>query len=348
MTDELVVCSLEPWDEVKRRNQLLVERLLRSYPHLRVLFVEPAHDLLHVGRPNRSRLRRLDERLWLFRPTKAAPRRLGGYADASLCRQVRRALRALHFGSPAIWINDSTYAPLAERGWPTVYDITDDWLLARAAPHELARRVRLEERLLLAADEVVVCSPALALSRGAARPVTLVPNGVDLEHFRRPRARPRDLPDAAVYVGTLHDERVDVDLVLQLAAQTPVVLVGPDALQPASRRRLVDAGVKLLGARAYADVPAYFQHAEVVIVPHVVSPFTESLDPIKAYEIAAVGRPAVATDVSGFASLGIAVARDDFVDAVLGGGRLPERPQPSATWAARATAFAAVLERATA
>jgi hypothetical protein len=58
--------------------------------------------------------------------------------------------------------------------------------------------------------------------------------------------------------------------------------------------------VSLLGPRRYAEVPAYLQHADVVIVPHVVSPFTESLDPIKAYECLAIDRPTVATPVAGF------------------------------------------------
>ena len=46
MTD-LVVLSLEAWDEVWRRNQHLVAGLLRADPALRVLFVEPAVDPLH-------------------------------------------------------------------------------------------------------------------------------------------------------------------------------------------------------------------------------------------------------------------------------------------------------------
>ena len=44
--------------------------------------------------------------------------------------------------------------------------------------------------------------------------------------------------------------------------------------------------------------------ADVIIVPHLRTPFTESLDPIKAYECRAVGRPVVATDVAGFRDLG--------------------------------------------
>ena len=43
MTD-LVVVSLERWDDVWRRNQHLVAGLLQRDPDLRVLFVEPPAD----------------------------------------------------------------------------------------------------------------------------------------------------------------------------------------------------------------------------------------------------------------------------------------------------------------
>ena len=54
---QLVVLSLEPWDEVKRRNQLLIESLIADTPDLRVLFVEPPIAALrnvtgsHLPRP---------------------------------------------------------------------------------------------------------------------------------------------------------------------------------------------------------------------------------------------------------------------------------------------------------
>ena len=151
-----------------------------------------------------------------------------------------------------------------------------------------------------------MCSPALAESRGTTRPVSLVPNGVDVEHFRRPRPRPSDLPAAptAVYVGSLHDARLDVELVAELADALPelnVVLVGPDSLGGESQSLLASRpNVYLLGARPYEVVPAYLQHADVVIVPHRVTPFTDSLDPIKAYECLAIDTPTVATPVAGF------------------------------------------------
>ena len=239
---ELVVCSLEPWDDVWRRNQFFVDALLRRNPSLRILFVEPPadplHDLSNRHRPGgrSEKAIRADGRLVTFRPLKPLPRRLGGISDAALQRQVLGAARRMGFTRPVLWINDVTYAPLiAQTGWPSVYDVTDDWLLAPFGPRELERLRTTRRDRPRRRDEVVVCSPALAETRGAGRDVALIPNGVDVEHFRRPRPRPADLPSppAAVYVGSLHEARLDVELLEELARSLEtlqVVLVGPDSL----------------------------------------------------------------------------------------------------------------------
>jgi glycosyltransferase involved in cell wall biosynthesis len=365
---ELVVCSLEPWDEIWRRNQFLVTELLRRKLDLRVLFVEPPADVLfdltQRRRPDTPRFRPLsaDSRLTAFRPLKALPRRLGSLADALLLWQLRFAVRRIGFDCPVLWINDVTYAPVIEQtGWPSLYDVTDDWLLAPSPPRELERHRRLDALALARADEVVVCSPALAKSRGVARPVTLVPNGVDVEHFRCPRARPSDLPAAptAVYVGSLHDSRLDAALVVELAdalLQLNVVLVGPDSLGSESRSLLASRrNVSLLGAKPYEDVPAYLQHADVIIVPHRVTPFTDSLDPIKAYECLAMGTPTVATPVAGFrthADVLNVVDREEFPARVRDVLNAPPPPPADAgaavSWQARVSAFDSVLDRASA
>jgi glycosyltransferase involved in cell wall biosynthesis len=364
---ELVVCSLELWDEIWRRNQFFVDALLRRNPELRVLFVEPPADVLYDvtqrRRPDLPRVRRLadDGRLVAFRPLKALPRRLGQLADALLLWQLRLVVRRVGFDRPVLWVNDVTYAPLIEQtGWPSLYDVTDDWLLAPTPPRELERLRRLEALALAQADEVVVCSAALAESRGKIRSVSLVPNAVDVEHFQRPQPRPTDLPPrpTAVYVGSLHDARLDVELVARLAEALPqlsVVLVGPDALGVESHRLLGRLpNVHLLGARPYENVPAYLQHADLVIAPHRVSPFTESLDPIKAYECQAVGTPTLATPVAGFRDAGPPVRlahRESFITSAAevltaahqfadcDTGTRATRP----TWEMRAMAFEEVL-----
>ena len=360
---ELVVCSLEAWNNVWRRNQFFVDILLRRNPSLRVLFVEPPADVLHdLSRrrvPALPRWRRITEdgRLRALRPLKALPRKVGGLADALLLRQVTLAARAAGFSRPILWINDVTYAPLiGQTSWPSVYDVTDDWLLAPFAPRELERLRRLDRLALEEADRVVVCSPALSASRGARREVAVIPNGVDVEHFREPQPRPVDLPrqPTAVYVGSIHDARLDIDLVVDLAQSTPelqLVFVGESSLLGASLARLRELpNVHLLGPRAYESVPAYLQHADVIIVPHRVTPFTESLDPIKAYECLAVTTPTVATPVAGFREhSGEFVIADpgEFVGRVATTLENPPKPDRRRAepvgWTQRARAFENVL-----
>ena len=60
----------------------------------------------------------------------------------------------------------------------------------------------------------------------------------------------------------------------------------------------------LLGPREHTAVPAYLTNADVLVVPHVVTPFTDSLDPIKVYEYLAAARPVVSTPVAGFREVG--------------------------------------------
>lgn len=363
---DLVLCSLESWDQVWRRNQFLVRELLELDPTLRVLFVEPPVDLLHRSsrrdRCSGPGLQAVDgrERLWRLKPTKILPRIVGPFADRGLSRQLQRSVTHLGFTYPTLWVNDSVYSSmLGEVAWPVVYDITDDWLLLQStAPRQLARLRRQEEALMAQARAVVVCSPALAASRGTVRQVVLIPNGVDLDHFRTPRRRPPDLPPSptAVYVGTLHDDRLDLDLCVKLAdtvSGLELVLIGPSSLSRTATARLsARANVRLLGARPYDDVPAYLQHADVVVVPHLVTPFTESLDPIKAYECLAVDTPVVATPVAGFRELDGQVelgVNEEFCAAVRRALALPAPPAhriAPPSWRGRAEQFAGVLEAA--
>jgi len=367
-----VIClSLEPWDEIWRRNQLFATELLRLRPGMRILFAEAPIDILWTLR--QGRLPRWEGirpiggsgRLWGMAPRKWFPRRIRPDGDKALMRQVLTAARKLRFEQPVLWINDNMYAPLIEHtGWPGVYDVTDDWVLGSATPRELERQRRNDALALRDADEVVVCSPALAASRGHGRSVHLVSNGVDTEHLRSPTTRPADLPPGRIvlYQGTLSEARLDLDLCMALARgladRATLVFLGPVSLRRGSDSTLRESGAVLLGGRPYSDVPAYLQHADVLIVPHVVTGFTESLDPIKAREYQAVGRPVVSTAVAGFRDLEgpvVIVDPEEFlsaVEAVLDGPALPPGPGElvgsPATWADQAAAFLDVLDAAAA
>lgn len=341
MTD-LVVISLENWDEVWRRNQHLVAGLVRTGGVSRVLFVEPAVDALHEirsgRRPTQGRtgLRQIElagvqgAQLWAYRPRKLLPRRIDAGGDRRRARSVAATARRLGMDRPVLWVNDPGGAEiLAATGWPALYDITDDWLVADRPETELARLHQQETELMAACRQVVVCSEGLRRTKSAIREVVLVPNAVDLAPYRSLQPRPQDLPagPVALYLGTAHRDRVDIDLCVDVARRLStavdggtLVLVGPAPLPPTDLEALTGAGVEVLGPRPSGTVPAYLQHADVLVVPHVLTEFTASLDPIKAYEYRAAGRSVVSTSVPGFADVQdpsvVVTTREDYPTAV--------------------------------
>lgn len=371
---DLVVVSLEPWDEVWRRNQHLLAGLLRAGDVQRLLLVEPAADPVHAARsrerPRRgSGLRVINnlpgvgaDRLWAYQPTKWLPRRLNSRSDARWAASVKQAAKHLVFVNPVLWVNDPLGAELmAATEWPTLYDITDDWLMADRPDVELTRLRRQEAQLFETCREVVVCSEQLRRAKSRQRDVVLIPNAVDLDAYRQLHPRPADLPDGqvALYLGTAHRDRVDVELCVATAERLArrsgrLVLVGPAPLPSEDLRRFKNAGIRVLGPRPSKHVPAYLQHADVLLVPHVLTEFTASLDPIKAYEYRAARRSVVSTPVAGFKDvpdpLVTSVSPDKFPAAVAEviSDPLPwspDLPDDIPTWTLRVQQMAAVISR---
>ncbi|WP_258934099.1 hypothetical protein [Nesterenkonia pannonica] len=161
---------------------------------------------------------------------------------------------------PLLWVNDPGWAHLADSaGWPVLYDITDDWTAADRPAREHARILANERLLLQIARSVVVCSSALARSRDRLRTVELIPNAVDTQRYVQPQPRPEDLGPGrtALYVGTLHEDRLDVQLCRRLGEQldgqgASLVLLGPNALSRENTELLQRSrGVRILGSRAH-------------------------------------------------------------------------------------------------
>ncbi len=365
---DLVVVSLERWDDVWRRNQYLVDGLLRLDPDLRVLFVEPPADPLHDARSRRRperghRSRPVGDtgRLWSWRPTKWFPRRIDAGFDGRFIRGIQDAADALGFRDPVLWVNDPRMAGvMTKTGWRTLYDITDDWAVADRPAAERDRIVEGESLLLAEADEVVACSPELEHRKAAQRPserhpIVVIRNAVDVEDYQRPRRRPALLPAGrtAVYAGTLHEDRLDVDLVVStaeaLTGEVSIVLVGPNALGREATERVRSAGALLPGAQPRDVLIGCLQHAEVLIVPHLVNAFTDSLDPIKLYEYLAVGRPIVSTPVAGFRDELRCVGPAEYPAEVSAAARTEERSlRPGSTpgdWSSRVAEMHDVLCR---
>lgn len=339
---KLLVVSIETWDDVWRRNQHVAARLVRLGYATSVDFVTPPGQGLAL----RARRWNPEPGIQVVTPPLLVPRRLGGHRAIGAWQ--RRKLRDVE----AIWVNDPVAgAQLVSSDLPMLYDVTDDW---RSMPQSNADRQRIvaAEDLLATRAKTVVCSAELGRrwrSRYDVEPI-LIPNGVDVGAIRS--AEPVTLPGRAphaVYVGTLHPNRIDVSLLLDLAAGWPgtLHLVGPLGLDPGTIDELRAADVELVGSVPSVDVPRWLASADVLVCPHLVNEFTSSLDAIKAHEYLATDRPIVATPSSGFQTLsapGLIVAdRAAFVAAVVDSAAVSYPRTASVDWNARASDFAGAL-----
>lgn len=271
-----------------------------------VLYVDPP---AHALRPSNYRSRRAsyettpgEPPVVTLRPLAFGARkpwRFAGLVALVVGLQVRLWLLTHGWSRPVV----ITVAP--ERGVPRllgaaalVYWQKDRQWASRVhrRPAWLGQRHR---ELLAAADLATGVSPEIvADGLEQDRTVHLLPNGVELEHFRASQPEPPEytgLPrPRVVFVGSW-GWRVDTELFLDLARRRPewtFVTVAPLRAQEAVLPNVVN-----LGPRDYAELPAYLQHADVGIVPYRDEPFNAASAPLKIMEYVAAGLPVVASGV---------------------------------------------------
>jgi len=343
MECDLIFVSMENWDEIWRRNQFVCAELVRRHPKIKLLFVGVQRNLWrYLARGRVGPLLREAHytvpgipQISVLRPLRVGLERYhrGRQLNGSITRRhVKRLQRSLSLRRPVLWINPHSAVNLVGQcdEAAVIYDITDDWISSSQSP-QAADVVRQQDaELCNHADAVIVCSQRLFdMKRRMASSLHLIPNGVDAEHYRAVLGGNGPLPEAAAgwtkpvfgYTGSVHPDRVDVELVREFARRIKgtVVLLGPDMLTPQDKARLALPNVVVFGAVPYHDLPQYMRAFDVCIVPHRMTPFTESLNPIKLWEYLAAGKPIVSTDVAGFRDYPqfVRLARnvDEFVTA---------------------------------
>ncbi len=322
---DLLFVSMENWDDVWRRNQFLCKGIAERAPQSKILFVGPPRDFSNSVR--RARFTSFKDpgtwtvpgfpNIFVTRPPKLLPNSFAWgrcFNDLLARRHITRVARRIGLRNPALWLNPHYAVSMAGRMGEraVIYDVTDDWTAFAGSQRERRLVKQQDAQLCRVADAVIVCSSRLlSMKRELAGSVHLIPNGVDVGHYRSVLNGTGPLPPRATwpkpilgYTGTVHPSRVDVLLLASVAQQMKhgsVVLIGPDHLSVADRARLDALGnVYRTGPIPYDQVPDYMRTFDVSIVPHCVTPFTESLNPIKLWEYLAAGKPIVSTQVAGF------------------------------------------------
>lgn len=343
---ELIFVSIENWDDVWRRNQFVCGRIARRFPNSKILFVGTARDVSNQVRTgNKADLQapatwqvpgypniHVTRPLKFLPNTVAATRRINEkmYRD-----HARKVARQLGFRRPILWLNPHYAVHMVGKMGEdrVIYDITDDWITLTQSEALTRRIIEQDRELCRVADAVIVCSEKLyELKKDLARNLHLIPNGVDADHYRCVLDDTGPLPEETAawprplygYTGTIHPDRVDVDMVERMArklTQGSFALVGPSFLPEADRTRLLATDkVFFTGPVPYERLPQFMRAFDVCMTPHMMTPFTESLNPIKLWEYLAGGKPIVATDVAGFRDfpqfVRIARTEEEFLNAL--------------------------------
>jgi teichuronic acid biosynthesis glycosyltransferase TuaH len=346
----VVLCAANSWDDTKRVDQHMAERLTAHAP---VLYVDP--PVSHLTRFNKpavagsikgERLREIAPRLARFTPLVAPkpehPAMLG-LTSRMVRRQLRGAVRRLGGDVQAVvstWLFVDAYGACGERR--RVYWWQDDPV--GAAAHwgaDADRLARAEQRLADASDLLVAVNEgAVARWLARGRPAAYLPNGCDAEFFAsvdEVESPPDvDLPGPiAGFVGHLNS-RTDLSL-LEAVADTGVslLLIGPKdpAFEPERFARLAGrANVRYLGARPFEELRSYLKVIDVGLVPYGATEFNKYSFPLKTLEYLAAGRAVVSTSLPAVQSLGtdlvsLADTPADFASSVARDASLSRAPE---------------------
>ena len=304
----IIVHSHLGWDWVWQRPQQLLSRLSKRH---QILFVEGPVPSEETKTP-KTELREVNDfpNITIMRAQMPASRWFdGAWVDKERRRLVQEMLAGplgLRFKEPVQWF----YDPMAVNAFAghmgeraIVFDCMDQLSHFRGAPKELVRR---ERELLAISDVVFAGGPKIGQAK---KPYNANCHsfgcGVDVKHFGSARLKRTVVPaDVAELPGPVFgffgvvDERMDYDLVAALADATSgsVVIVGPmTKIDPASVPQRPN--LHWLGGRDYSTLPAYVKGFDVCLMPFAINEATEYINPTKALEYMATGKPIVSTPV---------------------------------------------------
>lgn len=324
----IAICHLS-WEWVWQRPQQFLSRLARTHP---LLFVEThcsETDFPYV------KMRTADGPcditiLEMHMPAKRWDD--GHFIDMQRRRVLKQVLArdcGGKFSGAILWVNDPmaviSFAGQLEESM-IVYDCMDELSQFAGAPPMLVER----ERVLTEMADVIFCGGRKMRDKrlGLNTNTHFYGTGVDCQHFGTAMdpqlpVHP-DIADLAGpvlgYFGVI-DERIDYELLAALADADPtwsIAMVGPFAkVDPQALPQRPN--LHWLGGKSYAELPALTKGMDVCMMPFAQCAATEFINPTKALEYMAAGKPVVATALdevkSNFAAASkIAHSHGEFLD----------------------------------
>ncbi len=309
----------DTWLDAVTRGFMTPDRLVQA------LTVRPDVGGLLIANPFRSApslmLRNLQGRGMPPLPAREHPtglttplrlRRQDGLGEALLRRTYEaydRHLQAeaqrMGLRNPALITTNPFYAAYGPADWcgPITYYGWDDWAAFEDHKQWWPDYIRAYAEIRRRGHGVCAVSQHLLNRIDPTGPGLVVPNGIVPEEWETPGAPPDFLKGLArpliVYTGAIHS-RLDLNAVRELSARFPrgtIVFVGPNNNADVANQLAQIPRVQWHDSIHRPLVPGLTRAADVCIMPHHLTPLTESMSPLKIYEYVAAGVPCVATDI---------------------------------------------------
>jgi len=359
----IIVHSHLRWDWVWQRPQQFLSRLSKAH---KILFVEEP-QFSDAVLESRTKIRVLPDYPNIYLLKAFFPKRRmhdHSWIDAERRRTVQTVLGGplgQYFQTPVQWF----YDPMAVTAFAgqmneaaIVYDCMDQLSQFRNAPPELVNR---EKRLLTVADVVFAGGPKIQRAKAPFNSNCHAYGcGVDFKHFGPARNGDAVIPPDVAhlkgpnlgYFGVV-DERMDYELVAKLADSDPswnLIMVGPHTKIEKSvlPQR---PNIHWLGAREYSQLPHYASRFDVCLMPFAINEATEFINPTKALEYMATGRPVVSSAIEDvllqFSHVAaVAHSHDEFIQFCQGALKSPsQRHLRNGIELARENSWEAIVEK---
>jgi UDP-galactopyranose mutase len=224
--------------------------------------------------------------------------------EAALTRLLEAHLGSVR-GTLIAWYYTPMMLPFSKHITPdlTVYDAMDELSKFKFAPEHL---LSYEQELIDRADIVFTGGSSLFEAKKDRHDnVHCFPSSVDRAHFFKARARQfepgdqEDLPRPRLGFYGVIDERFDTALLDEVARKRPdwsFVMVGP-VVKISPEELPKRPNIHYLGAKTYAQLPAYLSGWDVALMPFAMNESTQFISPTKTPEYLAGGKPVVSTPI---------------------------------------------------
>ena len=328
------------WDFVWQRPQQFLSRFAEQNP---VLFVEEPKFDLSDGKEPELEVIDAGNGVKVAVPHLALgtpPKETSQFMQELVQQAIDQVNDNGEFDAPLHWYYSPMMVEWSLGQFPArgiVYDCMDELSQFKFAPAEL---IDNERRLIEAADVVFTGGYKLYEKKSQQHDnAHCFGCGVEYDHFAKAQDAAGGIPEDMKSIkkpiigwfGVI-DERVDYNLIREAAKLRPdysFVLVGPVVkVDPASLPQAEN--IHWMGGRDYKELPEYCRAFDICMMCFAINEATEFINPTKALEYLATGKPVISTPVQDVLKqysdlVEIVRTPGEFVEAI---DRLIKDPKP--------------------